>query len=477
MHQWSFRKKLAASFLLILLTANCIELWSAFRINGVAENMSEVAGDQLPELALATSFEREILNARIQFIYHVTIQKPGALEAGWERFHNAQAIVPKLQRQVETSKALEPLRAPTQKLATNLRSYEEVLNRILAAVAGHRNSGPDFTALIAEWASSGGRLVGSAGELQRACSEQAAKASKTGAARLNSTVAWMTGGGIVAALLGVAIGWTVSRGIGGVLSSAMGELNQAAEHLTRVAAQVAASSQALAEGSSEQAAALDHTATSTGEIRTMAQSNSEHSGSAAALVEGSEKKFGDAGRALDQLVVAINEVTAQSASISKIIKVIDEISFQTNILALNAAVEAARAGEAGLGFAVVADEVRGLAQRCAQAARDTTSLIESSMAKSTDGKNKVDQMAKAMSGITSESVQVRTLVDQVNQGSQDQTRRIIEIAESIQQMQHVTQQNAASAEEGAASAQDLNAQATALTSVVGRLTVLVSGGA
>src|SRR5205085_5826691 len=108
-------------------------------------------------------------------------------------------------------------------------------------------------------------------------------------------------------------------------------------------------------------------------------------------------------RTLEQMVASMSDITSSSGKISKIIKVIDEIAFQTNILALNAAVEAARAGEAGMGFAVVADEVRNLAQRSAQAAKDTACLIEDSIAKSNDGKTKVDQVAAAILEITGEA--------------------------------------------------------------------------
>jgi methyl-accepting chemotaxis protein/methyl-accepting chemotaxis protein-1 (serine sensor receptor) len=172
----------------------------------------------------------------------------------------------------------------------------------------------------------------------------------------------------------------------------------------------------------------------------------------------------------------MREINTQSGKISKIIKVIDEIAFQTNILALNAAVEAARAGEAGMGFAVVAGEVRNLAERSAQAARDTAELIEESISKSIDGKVKMDQVAVAIQLIVEEFGKVKTLVDEVNQGSQEQTRGIEEVAKAVIQMQTVTQSTAAGAEESAAAAEDLNTQSEALKNVVRRLTAMVDGG-
>jgi len=254
------------------------------------------------------------------------------------------------------------------------------------------------------------------------------------------------------------------------------DLTQGAEQVASAAGQVSSSSQSLAQGSSEQAASLEETSASSEEINSMACKNTENSRSAADLVTQSQRKFANTNQSLDQMVVSMDEINSQSGKISKIIKVIDEIAFQTNILALNAAVEAARAGEAGMGFAVVADEVRNLAQRCAQAAKDTSALIEESIAKSNDGKTKVDQVAAAIRAITGEVASVKTLVDEVNLGSQEQARGTDQIGKAITLMEQVTQKTAANAEESAAAADELTAQSESLKEVVERLTAMVGGG-
>jgi methyl-accepting chemotaxis protein len=172
---------------------------------------------------------------------------------------------------------------------------------------------------------------------------------------------------------------------------------------------------------------------------------------------------------------AMEAIRISSNDIAKIIKTIDEIAFQTNILALNAAVEAARAGEAGMGFAVVADEVRNLAQRSAQAAKETADKIEGAIAKTAEGVEVSGKVAQALNDIVTKVRQVDELVTEVSGASREQTQGITQINVAISQMDKVTQSTAASAEESAAAAQELNAQAETMKQSVAELLQLVGG--
>jgi methyl-accepting chemotaxis protein len=252
-----------------------------------------------------------------------------------------------------------------------------------------------------------------------------------------------------------------------------GKMAGSARAVADASEQITSTSRTLAQGASRQAASLEETSSSGQEMSAMTQRNAENAGQAMALMTGVDKAVKDANHSLDQMLVSMSEINGSSEKIARIIKVIDEISFQTNILALNAAVEAARAGEAGMGFAVVADEVRNLAQRCAQAARDTAGLIEDSIRTSTSGGARLNDMAGVIRSITTSASEVSRLVDEVNHGSQEQARGVEHIARTLTQVEQVTQQTAAAAEESAGAAGSMDVQARTMKELVEELVTLV----
>jgi hypothetical protein len=274
--------------------------------------------------------------------------------------------------------------------------------------------------------------------------------------------------------IGVGVYFLISR-ISNKLRALIQSISDGSAQVADAAAQISTSSQALAQGATEQAASLEETSSVNEQITSLTRSNAANLQSAAEEMDRVDRRVKDSHAALGEMVASMNDIKASSGKIASIIRVIDGIAFQTNILALNAAVEAARAGEAGAGFAVVADEVRNLAQRSAQAARDTAPLIEESIAKSNAGGSKLEQVTAAVNGITESAAKVKTFVDQVNQGSREQARGIEQVSKVIQQMSQVTQSSAANSEEGAAASEELSAQAQSMDSVARHLRAVVEG--
>jgi methyl-accepting chemotaxis protein len=284
---------------------------------------------------------------------------------------------------------------------------------------------------------------------------------------------WLTIGMLLgyAVLVGIVV--VIVHRINQELRVTAASLSAGAAQIAAVATQTAETSQSLAKGATSQAASVEETSAAAEEINAMARQNADNSRTTAELVAESGGKFSQANQTLEEMVLAMGEITESSAKIAKIIKVIDEIAFQTNILALNAAVEAARAGESGQGFAVVADEVRNLAQRSAQAAKDTALLIEDSIAKAVSGKGKVDQVATVIRGISEDGLRVKVLIDDVHRGSDEQSRGIEQIGKAITEIERITQTTAANSEESAATAEELSAQAQALQETIAALNMMV----
>lgn len=282
--------------------------------------------------------------------------------------------------------------------------------------------------------------------------------------------------GLILTAIALVTAWLGIRSHAAALRQAIGKLSDSSDSVASGATEVSSSSRHLAQGATEQVVSLEEISASAREMSTGATDNAKRTQSASKLVEREQQEFAGATALLGEMVTAIEEIAAAGGRISKINKLIDEIAFQTNILALNAAVEAARAGEAGQGFAVVADEVRRLAQRCAAAARESTVLIDESIDRTHAGHEKMGRLSDAIRTLAALASEVRTLMDQVRDGSLAQHDAVTRIGAAIGQIEQVTHHAAATAEEGSVAAEEMTAQAVTLRGVVADLGRMVGKG-
>ena len=297
-------------------------------------------------------------------------------------------------------------------------------------------------------------------------------ASAAAARRLLQVTLWGTIG-VVAAGLTLAV--LFARSLAKPLEAVTQTLENGASQVASASTQVSASSQSLAEGSSEQAASLEETSASLEELSSMTKRNADSAIETKEMAGQTRQAAETGANDMEKMKSAMDAIKQSSGEIAKIVKTIDEIAFQTNILALNAAVEAARAGDAGMGFAVVAEEVRALAQRSAQAAKETAGRIEDSVTKSEQGVRISGQVAESLQRIVERARRMDTLVGEIATASQEQTQGIGQVNTAVSQMDKVTQSNAANAEETAAAAGQLDSQAAALQGAVAELCRIVGG--
>ncbi len=245
----------------------------------------------------------------------------------------------------------------------------------------------------------------------------------------------------------------------------------ASEQVAVGSKQVSDSSILLSEGATEQASAIEELTASIEEISSQTELNAKNANQANELAEDAKSNAKQGNSQMHEMLKAMDEINESSTNISKVIKVIDDIAFQTNILALNAAVEAARAGQHGKGFAVVAEEVRNLAARSADAAKETTDMIEGSIKKSEDGTKIAKNTAQALDKIVDGIEQVATLISNIANASNEQTVGIKQINQGIMQVSQVVQSNSATSEESAAASEELSSQATLLKETVNQFKI------
>lgn len=271
------------------------------------------------------------------------------------------------------------------------------------------------------------------------------------------------------------VAYVVGARLAKPLKAGIVALREMGSQLQSASSQVAGASQNLAQGASEQAASLEETGASLEEMNAMTQRNAETAQQATGLSVRASEAAGQGDEAMSRMADAITHISKSAEETAKIIKVIDEIAFQTNLLALNAAVEAARAGDAGKGFAVVAEEVRSLALRSAEAARNTTSLIEASVEDGRKGVQIVAEVASHLEAITDATGKVNNLIAEIASASREQAQGIGQVNSAVSQMDKVTQQSAAVAEQSAAASEQLKSQADRLGEIIGEITFVIEG--
>jgi methyl-accepting chemotaxis protein len=472
--QYTIGKRLficSATLLAFLVVLGGISL---YELADIIANVKSLLTDSLPGTEHASEIGNLMREVRGNLWRHIGI--PSASEKLEMEARNRKAearlheLVPKYEATIQTAedRALFTRLIPAfEKFASALPPIATLSREGKVTEAGelYQKQTPLWTE-IAEMAT---KLE----QMNKASSDVSARALQASATRAKS---WVWGVLLVAILFGLGITILVSRSANTALRTAAEELSTASEQVATAASQVASASQSLAQGSSEQAAAVEQTSATSQEVTSMARQNAENSQQASSMMNTSQETAEKVKTAVTELSASMQKIDSSSGKISAIIRVIDEIAFQTNILALNAAVEAARAGDAGMGFAVVADEVRNLAQRSAQAAKDTAGLIEGAVADTSKGSLKVQEVVEAMKQNAEIGIRVTALVDQITAASREQATGVEQISRAMSHIEQATQKAAASAEQSAAASQELTAQADAMRRVVQHMRALSGVG-
>ncbi|MCD8351687.1 MAG: methyl-accepting chemotaxis protein [Planctomycetaceae bacterium] len=280
---------------------------------------------------------------------------------------------------------------------------------------------------------------------------------------------------VVIILFGLVMALTATRNIVRPIVTVIERLTHGEDVIANAAENIAEAAQSLADTSSEQASSLEETSSALEEMASMSKLAADNAAATNKRTRSTSAIVSEGAQAMQDMEAAMADINGKAEKISHIIKAIEEIAFQTNLLALNAAVEAARAGEAGKGFAVVADEVRNLAGRSAQSARETTALIEDTVASVENGTRITERLMESFKGIESGTSGITDLIDQIAAAALEQAQGVDQVNHAVAQMDQVTQQNASSSEETAAASTGLTSQISELHGTIATLTHLVYG--
>jgi CHASE3 domain sensor protein len=469
LRHWSLKRKLIGGFGVIMLAMVLAEIFSFVQIRRLSAYVSKSA--TIHELTAIGTQASDMIGLERAIILYSIFDDRSNVQQFKARLRQASGEFQRSLNSVGSRVSSSEAKQAVDTLRSKYATWAGMDNEIISALDGQQVD-------VAEKKVADSSFNTTVDDMRRLADQMSDYETRSLDHDASSAVvACLIGFGIIAVVI-IAVGAGVLlyvRRVSDILGNLTNTLAGNSQQVETLSIQVNAASESLARESSAQAASLEETSASSEEITAMTRRNVESSKSAAALMSKVDDFVQAGNRTLESMVISMQEINSSSGKISKIIRVIDDIAFQTNILALNAAVEAARAGELGMGFAVVADEVRNLAQRSAQAAKDTAGMIEESIVKSGDGQKRLNDLSEMIRSITESSSKVKALVDNVNHGSQEQARGIEQISTAVNQMEKMTSHTATTTSETARASDQLSAEARDLSQVVVHLRSLVDG--
>ena len=428
--------------------------------NEIAAEIYRIHAGMLDQMKTAKFMIREVDLAARVLMGDATRFLNRSTQENWKKVDDDLAILHKRANEwhelVKESKLLRPM---AERIKDEFINLKNALNQYLSQVTNQKTYRS---------------LMGSQKEKLRQVNIELGRISVEKLENQTRTSLFIIFGFIIAAILiGIFYAFFSTKKIVGQVEVVSQGITAGTDHVASAAGQLSTASQRLAEGSSDQAAAIEETSSSMEEMSSMTNQNATHSEQARAMMDDATQIVEKVNKKMDAMAAAIEAITKSNEETGKIIKTIDEIAFQTNLLALNAAVEAARAGEAGAGFAVVADEVRSLALRAANAAKETSNLIEDTI-KAVNNGNEITRATResfkenmAITGIVGE------LVAEIAAASNEQASGIEQVNRVVTEMEKVTQQNAAGAEASASAVEEVIVQTDRMKVYVSDLLALI----